>query len=134
MKIFKYKGYGVHDSRCGVSIIDDGTGGKIVVLTELPDNPGTSVTNYVEGIATAVVHELLPNFPVYKIKWVEHYPDTAALPPVLGRETFDRVELEWDGGRAAAEHVAWRNLNFYNPKWSPMDKEEVRKIKEQMLI
>ena len=117
MKIFHYKGYGVHPSKCGVSIIG-GDDGKTVVLTELPDNPGTSVTNFAEGIATAVKHELLPDFPFYKIKWVEHYFAVKPLFP----ESFDRVSLTWDKDA------------FHNARWTSLDKEEARKIKSQMLI
>lgn len=125
MKIFHYKGYHNCDSKCGVSIIG-GDNDTTVVLTELPDNPGTSVTNFVEGIATAVVRELLPRFPIHKIKWVDHYFAVKPLQP----ETFDNVKLDWDGGRAVAE----RDGQFHNPEWSPMDKEEARKIKEQIIV
>ncbi|MFA5790690.1 MAG: hypothetical protein WC976_06490 [Caldisericia bacterium] len=125
MQIFYYKGLGSCQSKCGVTILDGTNNKKIVVLTELPDNPGTSVTNFAEGIASAVVRDLLPEALAYAIKWVEHYPSESRGGD---EETFDNIEMEWDGGRGYVE----RPGNFHNPKWSPMAKEEAAKIKKQI--
>ncbi len=46
--ILEYTGYGIHDSKCRVQFFDAAgeCKGKIVCLmTELDDNPGTSITN-----------------------------------------------------------------------------------------
>jgi len=56
---------------CGLRIVRDGEQ-TVVVLTELPDNPGMSVTNAAEEIATQVRREfgLDPD----QTRWIEHYP------------------------------------------------------------
>jgi hypothetical protein len=82
------------------------------MLTELPDNPGTSVTNYYEHIAT----ELLPFVAMFtlgeacspdSIIWIEHYerPKGTPLP-----ETWDRVWLKWNGER------------YHSPVWEPWER------------
>ena len=57
---------------CGLHIVREGTQ-LVVVLTELPDNPGMSVTNAAEEIASQVRREfgLDPD----QTRWIEHYPE-----------------------------------------------------------
>jgi hypothetical protein len=104
MQIFHYKGFHGCDSKCGLEIKRHDE--KItVVLTELDDNPGTSVTNMIEHLATMVYHQFLKGIPVENITWIEHYPKTS-----FG-ETFDRVFLHWNGEI------------FSNPKWERIKEE-----------
>jgi len=84
----------------------------VVVITELPDNPGTSVTNAIEYIATCVMHD-------YKLDprtttWVEHYPGQADRP-----ETWDVVTFEWIGNAVICATT---------PRWRPSSAEEVRRM------
>jgi hypothetical protein len=80
-----------------------------VVLTELPDNPGTSVTNCVQQLAT----QLLPQVAQFSrpdpidpraILWLEHYDRS---PQNSFPETWDLVHLDWDGAR------------YHSPRWQP---------------
>jgi hypothetical protein len=50
----------------------DGPYPVVIVMTELPDNPGTSVTNAVEIIARKVCKEYSMN-PLF-VTFIEHYP------------------------------------------------------------
>lgn len=100
MFTFNYKGYGNCNSICGVDIEKLADGRTIVVLTELPENTGTSVTNMVEYLATEIYHSFLKGIPTQNIFWIEHYPERKPFP-----ETFDRVIMTWDGQK------------FKNPKW-----------------
>lgn len=106
MFIYNYKGYWGFDSKCGVEIKRDND--KVtVILTELPDNPGTSVTNMIEHLATMIYHQFLKDVLVENITWIEHYIESFA------GETFDKVKMEWDGQR------------FKNPKWERIKKKEI---------
>jgi hypothetical protein len=86
----------------------------VVIISELPENDGTSVTNAAQTIATLVVQQYRLD-PAQTI-WVEHYPDrhdqrppqaryeqeydVPDLPSVYG-ESFDVVTFVWDdAGRA----------------------------------
>lgn len=101
----EYKGLGGYESVCGLEITK--SNGKVkVVLTELPENKGTSVTNFVEHLATLVYHRYLEDTPIENIVWVEHYPWSR----FLQRETFDQVKMDWDG--KAFSHPQWKYLTL----------------------
>lgn len=105
-EIYHYKGFGRCDSKCGLEIIKEDNKVK-VTMTELPDNPGTSVTNMVEQLASMIYDQFLKDIPPGNITWVERYP---AAKPREG--TFDKVIMEYDG------------YVFYNPRWERL--KEVR--------
>lgn len=44
----------------------------MVIATELSDNPGVSVTNFAEGLATLVCRRF--SIDPEKLIWIEHYP------------------------------------------------------------
>jgi len=104
--VLNFTGYHGCASKCGVTIyrccLNDLTclPYLVVVLTELADNTGTSVTNASEDLAT-LVRERYQNtvtggLPVF---WVEHYP----AGPGRRDETYDSVCYATQrGGRYAA--------------------------------
>lgn len=94
-----YEGLHKSRSKCGLNIFQRGE--KIIVIfSELPDNPGTSITNFIEHLATMVYRQKLSDYPVKSIRWFEHYPRNR-----IREETLDEVFLDWNGER------------FYNPRW-----------------
>jgi len=95
--IYHYKGYHGCPSKCGLDIYVRGDR-AIVVFTELPDNPGTSITNMIEVLATQIYHERLRKLSPENIKFIEHY--------LVPDEHYDRVELKWTG------------LEYKNPAWN----------------
>ena len=79
---YDYKGFWNCDSRCDKA--HQRSDGKYVFVgTELPDNPGTSVTNFAEHLATAMRRQygLKPD----DVIWIEHY-----------REAKDRRKEDFD--------------------------------------
>ncbi len=110
----EYQGYHGCLSVCRVRVFDPPRGEQgekrpvVVLFTELPDNPGTSVTNRIEHLATLLYARLgKPEaIPVF----VEHYPDRGVHYEKLNRwqfpETFSFVGFcRSDGGR------------FQTPRW-----------------
>jgi hypothetical protein len=90
-----YSGYGAENSaKCRVRVFaaprkeGDPAPEMVVIVTELPDNPGTSVTNAMPQIATLLLPELIPN-PDYRrfVSFVEHYPANETGK----QDTFDAV-------------------------------------------
>jgi len=82
--------------------------GSLVIATELPDNPGMSITNAAEEIATQVceTYEIYPQF----LTWIEHYlHEDSRL-----EETYDLVRFTWD-----QDH-------FIKPCWQRMTHEQVQ--------
>ena len=78
-------GHAPHDGRCRARVYD-GPAGPVLVLSELPDNPGASVTNAAEIVACAAVEQL--GLSPARVTVVEHYPHAAGD---WRHDTFDRV-------------------------------------------
>lgn len=105
---------------CRVRIYQGGELAPVIVLSELPENDNTSVTNLVEYLAAEVVAAHLPQAfeetepPVV----VEHYPARGDdyLAEHFDLVTFSswRPRLEWLGGvrRVRLGTPAWRRLEL----------------------
>jgi len=103
--IFEYKGNGDCESKCRVRTICDPDSDELIVLiTELEDNPGTSITNMIEEVVKGIVIKL--GHECYDAVWIEHYPPCVG---VNAYDTFDYVGLDYSG-------------NFLtNPKWERVE-------------
>ena len=99
---YNYKGFW-SDSYCDIEVHRRSDRKYVFVATELPDNPGTSVTNYAEHLATAMLRQ-------YGLKpadmiWIEHYPKSKDHQ----EEDFDLVrflDIEGDSFRSPV----WRRI------------------------
>jgi hypothetical protein len=118
MQALEFRGLGNGPARCGLDIHRRHDGIVVVILTELPNNPGTSVTNFFEHLATKVFMEILMMEAIKpaNIIWIEHYPAESREP--IREETWDKVELMY--------HDEYKR--FQRPKWSRLQKEEVDAI------
>ena len=84
--IHPYKDAGGCQARCRVRIYlpDDMRDAPVVICSELPNNPGGSITNIAEVIAAAVIQaNELPT----PLVWIEHSPKETTE----GQETFELV-------------------------------------------
>ena len=84
---YNYKGFWNCDSCCDIEVHRRSDGKYVFVATELLDNPGTSVTNFAEHLATAMrsQYALKPD----QVIWIEHYPDAKGR----WKEDFDLVQF-----------------------------------------
>jgi hypothetical protein len=85
--IHPYKDTGGRPSHCRVRIYlpDDDLDAPVVVCSELPNNPGGSITNSSETIAAGVIRaNELPT----PLVWIEHWPEESIDG---GGETFELV-------------------------------------------
>lgn len=90
----------------------------VAIVSELADNPGTSVTNAIEQLAAEIMdaHDLL-RVPVF----VEHYPPEATG----GREeTFDLVVFAHHEVRDVLRGGVWRK-EVGPPTWKSLDRRAV---------
>jgi hypothetical protein len=104
-------------AKCLVRIWDSVVA-TVVMLTELPNNPGMSVTNACEEIASRVVQDF--GIKPQRTRFIEHYPEEMTV--LHGREhvrkeTFDEIFFTWDVRNRADE-----------PHWKPLAKEEVERL------
>ena len=112
-----FKGWQGCPSWCGIRIWADGPVGAaaptryVVVMTELTDNEGVSVTNAAEIIATVAFRTLLSRIDPEIITWIEHWPPRGGRDPFP--ESFDFVFLKYDGSQfrldASATHP-WKRM------------------------
>ena len=128
-EVYEYRGYHGCESRCRIRIYrPTGKPPVIIASEEAEQNPGTSITNMAEQIATDVsrIHGLAHE----PFVWIEHYDDRAISAAhrhsagPLGREngeSFDRVEFRRVGTRLT------------HPSWQHLSKEEVEALIGQSL-
>jgi hypothetical protein len=135
--VFTYDGHWTPGAKCGLQIFPGTDGIPVVVLTELPDNVNTSVTNLIECIAAEVVEQYIParigSRPPFHC--VEHYYPTESIPD----ETFDLVAFEFDtpqrqvgddyGIRVSPEAIICLagegRLTLGSPRWKRIGRAEL---------
>ncbi len=108
---YNYKGFWNCDSCCDIEVHRRSDGKYVFIATELPDNPGTSVTNFAEHLATAMrgQYSLKPD----QVIWIEHYPDAKGR----GKEDFDLVQF-----------LAVEGESFRTPVWTRITEQAVGEV------
>ncbi len=125
--IYDSEGYARCASRCRIRIFRrEGRPPVVIASDEADANPGTSITNAAEELATDVAR-------VYGLAgepfvWIEHYDDranpTAARLRTFGSdkgESFDLVEFRAQG------------TTLRSPEWTPIPKSEVQELIGEVL-
>ncbi len=126
---FRYRGTwdAEPEGICRVRLFHRGNEPPALVVSELPDNPSTSVTNMAEVLVAEVIAKLCPE----RFEWpepvvaIEHYPAERTPRGTVGRkETWDQITFAswsprkvWLGGR--------ERIGLGEPTWRPMPREEV---------
>jgi hypothetical protein len=84
--IHPYKDAGGSAARCRVRIYlsDEVRDAPVMICSELPNNPGGSITNSAEAIAAGVIQANELSTPLV---WIEHWPEESTE----GQETFELV-------------------------------------------
>lgn len=86
--IFEYTDHNRRRAWCHLRAYDTTNAKTLIIVTELQDNPGMSVTNAIECVAQAAVTKL--NLDPWKLTLVEHY-NAASYHDADRPETFDLV-------------------------------------------
>jgi hypothetical protein len=107
---FIFKGLGNCEGVCGLKIFPQANGIFILVLTELDENTGASITNCYDNISTQVHQQFLSDIPVDKIIWLEHYDDNSYYDKKNNKETFDQVNLTYDKKLKCFSSPEWKHL------------------------
>ena len=102
--VLHYEGYHGVKSVCDV-LVEHGTDAILVTVTQCEDNPGTSITNRAEVIATEVARTM-PSASMPDVRFVEHYQ---ARPSLRG-PVYDEVTFTWSDRQASRPQ--WRRLGF----------------------
>ena len=104
---YNYKGFWGCNSCCDIEVHRRSDGKYVFIATVLAENPGTSVTNFAEHLATAMrrQHGLKPE----DVIWIEHYPEVEDR----RKESFDLVRFAVEGD------------SFRAPVWTRMTEQSV---------
>jgi hypothetical protein len=101
---------------CAIEAIALPESGIAVIATELKDNPGMSITNAAEYVATAVCKKL--RLGPHLLVWIEHYGYPSPVPKLT--RTYDRVTF--------ARITPDQELFFHEPNWSAMKEQDWRAL------
>jgi hypothetical protein len=115
--IHPYKDAGGGPARCRVRIyfFDDMHDSPVVVCSELPNNPGGSITDSAEVIVAGVIRaNELPT----PLIWIEHWPKENTD---RGAETFDLVVFSSYKVEERAPYLGETRAWIGEPTWKPLD-------------
>lgn len=107
MSTFKYKGIGGCDCICDIELEPLDNGMMLVMITESPENVGTSVTNAAELLHPQIIREF--GLEDEDLVWIEHYPPVDGLQ----EESYDlvRFTLEQDANGQPLLRPAWQRIS-----------------------
>jgi hypothetical protein len=118
--IHPYKDTGGRSAHCRVQIYlpDDTRDDPVVICSELPNNPGGSITNSAEVIAAGVIRaNELPT----PLVWIEHWPEGATE----GKETFELVVFSSYEVIERAPYLGERRAWIGDATCKPLDRASV---------
>src|SRR5215217_1249064 len=122
--IHPYKDAGGAPAHCRVRIYlpDDVHDSPVVICSEVPNNPGGSITDSAEVIAAGVIraHEL--HIPLV---WIEHWPEESTNG---GEETFDLVVFSSYKVEETAPYLGEARAWMREPTWKPLDHATVETL------
>ena len=116
LDLFAYRAN--QDGVCLIELINLPDGRVVVCCVEAAGNPGSSITNSAERIATQVCERF--DIKLENLVWLEHYPDLAPL-------EWDRVTFSRTANEGALEAPVWTpmtNAMWLDLKLSPKEKLE----------
>jgi hypothetical protein len=104
--MYCYGGPQSHSSYCWLRVYT-APDQAVVIATEVADNPGISITNAVESLATQVAQRFA--IPFDTLTWIEHYPERIVNGGRLTiPESFDQVTFMQ--GPTGFDRPEWRHL------------------------
>ena len=119
--IHPYKDAGGRSAHCRVRIYlpDDPGDALVVICSELPNNPGGSITKSVEVIAAGVIQaNKLPS----PLVWIEHRPEKSTNG---GEVTFDLVFFSSYEVVERAPYLGETRAWIGEPTWKSLDRASV---------
>jgi hypothetical protein len=122
--IYPYKDAGGRPSHCRVRIYlpDDVRDTPVVICSEVPNNPGGSITNSAETIAAGVIRaNELPT----PLVWIEHWPEKATDG---GEETFELVVFSSYKVEERVPYLGERRAWIGDATWKRLDRVTVEAL------
>jgi hypothetical protein len=107
-------------AQCRVRIYlpDDIRDAPVVICSELPNNPGGSITNSAETIAAGVI---LASELITPLVWIEHWPEETTE----GKETFELIVFSSYEVTERAPYLGETRAWIGDATWKPLDRTTV---------
>jgi hypothetical protein len=124
--IYPYKDAGGRPAHCRVRIYlpDDVLDAPVVVCSDVPNNPGGSITNSAEVIAAGVIQaNQLPT----PLVWIEHWPKESTEG---GEESFELVVFSSYRVTERAPYLGETRAWIGEPTWKTLDRASVEVLVE----
>lgn len=110
-------------ARCQLQIWRTDQGNHVVMFTapsgHPPDNPGMSVTNFSENLATLIRRAY--GLDVDNTIWIEYYPSIQLRQRISAKE-YDLITYRWD----------LHTLTAHNPNWQRLDPAALHALPDQL--
>jgi hypothetical protein len=122
-RLHPYRSAGGRQAQCRVRIYlpDDMRDAPVVICSELPNNPGVSITNSAEVIAAGVIRSNeLPT----PLVWIEHWSKESAG----GAETFELVVFSSYEVEERAPYLGETRARIGPPTWKRLDRATVEAL------
>jgi hypothetical protein len=119
--IHPYKDARGRPARCCIRIYipDDMHDAPVVICSEVPNNPGGSITNSAEVIAAGVIRtNKLPT----PLVWIEHWPKETSEG---GAETFDLIVFSSYEVEERAPYLGESRAWIGDATWKPLNRTSV---------
>jgi hypothetical protein len=125
---FEYRGFHGFPSRCNLELIPLPDGRLVAIATERSDNPGTSVTNAAELLASQVCDRF--GIEPGRLLWIEHYGYGTSLFPERGHDhvTFARTYVKWANPAGKTPTCYAEPVYFRAPSWRQMTESDWRDL------
>lgn len=121
-KIHHYRGWNAGNGQCGLEIFEPPDGAPVIVLTQLPWNANTSVTNMIEILAAEVALEYLPerqrSSPPFRV--IEHLYEWLTSEDLFKLVTF---ALPWPGLKKNLDRAT-----LGEPRWQKITQQELESL------
>jgi hypothetical protein len=119
--IHPYKDAGGHPAHCRVRIYlpDDMRDTPVVICSELPNNPGGSITTSAEVIAAGVIRTNELSTPLV---WIEHWPKESTDG---GEEVFELLVFSSYEVTERAPYLGETGTWMGDATWKPLDRASV---------
>lgn len=133
-KIDRFEFRGFHGCRCicDLEIIQIVNRRTVVIAIEREDNPGTSVTNLAEHLASYVCDSF--GIDPEHLVWIEYYGYPDQVNPRRPRDydlvTFSRripEPMQWSEAVLRSKPNGWPG-HFHEPQWRPMKEANWREL------
>ena len=118
--IYPYKDTGGRPAHCRARIYlpEDMRDAPVVICSELPNNPGGSITNSAEVIAAGVIRaNELPT----PLVWIEHWPEESTE----GQESFELVVFSSYELTQRTPYLGETRAWIGDPTWKTLDRTAV---------